>query len=179
MTQKVFIVSVALLLCAWAPLLASTAGEIRFDSNGKPIPVQDPAITGSFSVLGVFQNLSKKIDINLTEQTLSYYYDDYLIGTIKISSGVAYLPTPTGTFYVEQKIPVKEYIGHNLDGSTYDFKNTLWNLKFSALGYYIHGAYWHNNFGHPMSHGCVNVSYKDMPQLYEFANVGTEIFIHK
>ncbi len=124
-------------------------------------------------------DIHKRIEIDLSQQTLSYYYDENLVNTIKISSGIAALPTPVGTFYVESKIPVKEYIGRNLDGSTYDFKNTRWNLKFSVLGYYIHGAYWHNNFGHPMSHGCINVSYNDMPQLYEFADVGTPIVIHQ
>jgi lipoprotein-anchoring transpeptidase ErfK/SrfK len=121
----------------------------------------------------------KKIDVNLSTQTLSYYYGDYLVGTIKISSGIAQLPTPTGTFHVLAKIPVKNYAGRNPNGTHYYLPNTKWNLRFSVRGYYIHGAYWHNNFGHPMSHGCINVSYQDMPQLYEFASAGTLITIHK
>jgi lipoprotein-anchoring transpeptidase ErfK/SrfK len=85
---------------------------------------------------------------------------------------VARLPTPTGTFQVQQKIPVKLY-----QGPGYYLPNTKWNLEFLP-GYYIHGAYWHNNFGHPMSHGCVNVSYQNMEALYDWAEFGTQVIIH-
>ena len=37
-------------------------------------------------------------------------------------------------------------------------------------GYGIHGAYWHNNFGHPMSHGCINMKEEDVKQIYYWAN---------
>ena len=42
------------------------------------------------------------------------------------------------------------------------------------MGYSIHGAYWHNNFGHPMSHGCVNMKTEDAEQIYNWANPPTE-----
>jgi len=37
-------------------------------------------------------------------------------------------------------------------------------------GYSLHGAYWHNNFGHPMSHGCVNLPVPDAEELYYWTN---------
>ena len=43
---------------------------------------------------------------------------------------------------------------------------------------HIHGAYWHNNFGKRMSRGCINVSYKEMEPLYNWARVGTIINIY-
>ncbi|MFH0951427.1 MAG: L,D-transpeptidase, partial [bacterium] len=43
--------------------------------------------------------------------------------------------------------------------------------------YYIHGAYWHNNFGQPMSHGCVNVAYDNMEDLYWYAQIGTKVIV--
>lgn len=175
-------------MCSSA-LAYSTAGEIDYDTNGNPIPVGGTGVSSSSQeftptptpaeIPDSVKSLPKRIVVDLSEQTLSYYYGDYLVNTIKISSGIAQLPTPTGTFHVLDKIPVKEYIGRNLNGTMYDLPNTKWNLKFSDLGYYIHGAYWHHNFGHPMSHGCVNVSYQDMPELYDFADVGTVITIHK
>lgn len=164
----------------------STAGQIAYDAAGNPLPVKDPAIVGSAPLAASpgqvpenVKTLPKKIDIDLSEQSLSYYYGDHLVNTVKISGGLAKTPTPIGTFRVQHKIPVKAYAGRNTDGSWYYLPNTKWNLKFLSSGYYIHGAYWHNNFGRPMSHGCVNVSYADMPQLYEFADVGTLITIHK
>ncbi|PIY62567.1 hypothetical protein COY93_02865 [Candidatus Uhrbacteria bacterium CG_4_10_14_0_8_um_filter_58_22] len=46
------------------------------------------------------------------------------------------------------------------------------------MGYYIHGAYWHNLFGKArVSHGCVNVGYADMERLYWWAQVGTRVVV--
>jgi lipoprotein-anchoring transpeptidase ErfK/SrfK len=44
--------------------------------------------------------------------------------------------------------------------------------------YAIHGAYWHNNFGVPMSHGCVNMRSNESQMLYEWAPAGTEVYVH-
>ena len=141
------------------------------------MPVQDPAINTTPDDVA---NLAKKIEVDLSDQTLSYYYgDDYKAGEFKISSGLPNTPTPIGTFNVLSKIPTKDYAGRNSDGTWYNLKNTKLNLQISNLGYYIHGAYWHNNFGRPMSHGCINVSYINMPALYEFADVGTKVIIHQ
>ena len=74
-------------------------------------------------------------------------------------------------------MPSKNYGGKGFD---YSYPNTKWNLHFytGTLGFYIHGAYWHNNFGKRMSHGCVNVSYANMERLYNWADVGTKITIN-
>ena len=45
-------------------------------------------------------------------------------------------------------------------------------------GYGLHGTYWHNNFGTPMSHGCVNLSQGDAAWLYNWAPVGTKVVTH-
>jgi lipoprotein-anchoring transpeptidase ErfK/SrfK len=45
--------------------------------------------------------------------------------------------------------------------------------------YGLHGTYWHHNFGHPMSHGCVNLKTEDAQWLYEnFVSIGTLVNIH-
>lgn len=136
-----------------------------------PIPTPTPIPTP----VPVLPNTSKHIIVTLKTQTLQYFEGDRLIGEFKISSGIRGMPTPTGEFTVLAKKPVVHY-----KGETYNFPNTKWNLMFKAnvpLNYYIHGAYWHNNFGHPMSHGCVNVSYVNMEPLYNWAEVGTRITI--
>lgn len=117
----------------------------------------------------------KKITVDVATQHLEYYFDDILFGSFPISGGVASMPTPKGEFTVLDKVPVKHY-----GGADFDYPNTKWNLHFTTkqLRYYIHGAYWHNNFGKPMSHGCVNVSYENMKPLYWWAQVGTKVFIN-
>lgn len=122
------------------------------------------------------EKVSKRIEVSLDNQTLSYYFDDIKLESFKISSGVASMPTPTGKFTVLDKIPSKTYGGNGFD---FYYPNTKWNLHFTTRywRYYIHGAYWHNNFGQPMSHGCINVSYDNMERLYNFAQIGTKVNI--
>src|SRR3989344_685367 len=119
----------------------------------------------------------KRIDVDLSEQRLRYYYGDIEIANILISSGLPSTHTPAGEFTIRRKVPLARYRGTNRDGTVYDYPRTKWNLEFLPR-YWIHGAYWHNKFGTPRSHGCVNVSYKDMEQLYTFAEVGTKVYIH-
>jgi hypothetical protein len=120
----------------------------------------------------------KEIFISLKDQTLTYKEGHTIIGEFKISSGLRYTPTPPGEYTVLKKKPVVDYIGTN-----YSYPRTKWNLMFKTgwagqpLNYYIHGAPWHNNFGKPMSHGCINVSYANMEGLYNWADEGTKVHI--
>ena len=95
----------------------------------------------------------KRIDIDLSEQRLRYYFGDIEVNSILISSGLPRTPTPVGEFTIDKKLPFVRYMARNRDGSiAYDFPRTKWNVRFFPK-YWIHGAYWHNNFGNPMSHG--------------------------
>jgi lipoprotein-anchoring transpeptidase ErfK/SrfK len=46
-------------------------------------------------------------------------------------------------------------------------------------GYAIHGAYWHNRFGTPVSHGCVNLPVKQARNLYNWTRNGTLVVVRK
>lgn len=118
--------------------------------------------------------LEKFIKVSIEEQKLAYYFDNKLLEEFLISGGLAHTPTPIGEFTVLDKVSTKHYGGYN-----FDYPNTKWNLHFTTARwrYYIHGAYWHDNFGEPMSHGCVNVSYDNMERLYWFSQIGTQIQI--
>lgn len=116
------------------------------------------------------RSLPRRVEVNLSNQTLTYYFNDVKVGTMPISSGLLRTPTPTGTFFILRKLPSVRY-----QGLTYDYPNTKWNLEFKPT-YYLHGAYWHNQFGKkPMSHGCINIAYKDVEKLYNFLDVGDEV----
>lgn len=138
-------------------------------SDGEEIKYNyDPNKNGSDKIF-------KVIGISLKEQTLTYSVGPYILKTIKISSGLPRSPTPTGEFTISRKPPVVNYRGPG-----YNYPNTRWNMLFKESrrgGYYIHGAYWHNNFGKPMSHGCVNVAYGDVEALYNWADEGTKVVI--
>jgi lipoprotein-anchoring transpeptidase ErfK/SrfK len=65
-----------------------------------------------------------------------------------------------------------------LSGDGYEYENVQWLLYFYQ-GYAIHGAYWHNNFGIPVSHGCVNMTNADAEWFFNFAEVGTPVTVIK
>jgi lipoprotein-anchoring transpeptidase ErfK/SrfK len=118
--------------------------------------------------------LEKLITVDIKKQLLVYYFGGKKLEEFLISSGTKNFPTPTGSFTVLKKYPTKNY-----GGIGFNYPNTKWNLHFatSKWNYYIHGAYWHNDFGAPKSHGCINVNYKNMEQLYNWAQVGTRVNI--
>ncbi|MDD5341233.1 MAG: L,D-transpeptidase family protein [Patescibacteria group bacterium] len=123
--------------------------------------------------------ISKKIEVSINDHNLKYYFGSIQLESIPISAGIPSKPTLKGTFEVQKKILLKDYIGPE---NSYYYPKTKWNLLFATSknkqGYYIHGAYWHNLFGkRNVSHGCVNVRYTDMEKLYNFAEIGTEISI--
>lgn len=142
-----------------------------------PTPTFTPVYTPVAIQPIVVDPSGKRIYVDLAAQRLSYLDGPTLVGTMLISSGLSITPTPKGTFAIMAKIPSIRYRGYNRDGSIYDYPNTKWNLRFKP-SYYLHGAYWHNNFGHPMSHGCINIAYRDVEALYDWADVGTPVIIY-
>lgn len=117
----------------------------------------------------------KRIEVSIAHQTLSYFIGDLHIRSVKVSTGLPGFDTPKGEFGVIKKLPYVHY-----KGKDYDYPNTKWNMQFKfhkAGSYYIHGAYWHNNFGRKRSHGCVNVSYHDVERLYNWSDVGVAVSI--
>ena len=84
--------------------------------------------------------------------------------------------------------------GGSKELGTYYYLPNVPNNMFFYKGYAIHGAYWHNNFGHPMSHGCVNEPLANAAQIFEWAepvvplgvnavratpeNPGTRVYVH-
>lgn len=113
----------------------------------------------------------KYIEVNLSKQTLKYFEDGRKIDEYLISSGLTGA-TPTGTFTINKKI-----VATLMAGPGYYLPGVPYVMSF--LGpYTIHGTYWHNNFGHPMSHGCVNMYTPEAKILYEWADIGTPVIIH-
>jgi lipoprotein-anchoring transpeptidase ErfK/SrfK len=63
------------------------------------------------------------------------------------------------------------------DIQVYDLPGVPWTLYFTAQGAAIHGAYWHNEFGNPHSHGCVNLPPKEAKLMYDWAQLGTTVIV--
>jgi len=145
----------------------------NFDTDGDGYNDGEELSHGYDPLAGGNARLPKKIEVDLSEQRLRYSYGEFgEQGNFLISSGVEGAPSPEGEFAIIRKVPSMIFKGRG-----YYYPKTKWNLQFSGP-YYIHGTYWHNNFGVPMSHGCINVAYKDMEGLYNFADAGTVVVIH-
>lgn len=119
----------------------------------------------------------KWIEVNLSKQTTTLYTGDQPVHSFLISSGVHPWPTPTGTFKVWLKNPVQRMRGGTREaGDYYDLPNVRWNTYFNRdIGF--HTAYWHNNFGRPMSHGCINMREADAKVVFDFASIGTMVVV--
>lgn len=114
-------------------------------------------------------DVPKYVLVDLSEQRLYAYEQGVLVRTFLVSTGLPGTPTPVGTYRVTQKI-----YSHLYAGPGYYLPNTLYNLRYHG-GLFLHGAYWHNNFGHPMSHGCTNISYENAEWLYNWGDIGLTV----
>lgn len=122
---------------------------------------------------------SKRIIVERGEQSLRAYNGEEIYLDIKISTGLELTPTPRGEFTVYMKTPTR-YMQGPLPGISkqyYDLPGVPWNLYFTKEGAVIHGAYWHQSFGKPYSHGCVNVNPRDAERLYNWADLGTQVVV--
>lgn len=113
---------------------------------------------------------TKWIEVKLSEpQTLYAHEGDNIVYTFLISGG-KWAPTPTGEFRIWGKYRYSTMIGGSIErGDYYNLPNVPYTMYFSG-GVALHGTYWHNNFGKPMSHGCVNIAIPDAEKLFYWAN---------
>jgi len=114
----------------------------------------------------------KWIDVNLSTQTVTAYSGQTALRSFVVSTGTRQHPTVVGTFSVYVK-----YASTRMVGPGYNLPNVPYTMYFYR-GYALHGTYWHNNFGTPMSHGCVNLATPDAQWLYNWTPVGTKVVTH-
>lgn len=147
---------------------------------GKTVQVLSSIATSQVTppdlVLGETSLANKEIYIDLTNQRLYGMESDVIVYDFPISSG-KWFPTPTGKFRIWIKLRSTRMSGGNPAwGTYYNLPNVPYVMYFyndeipKSRGFGIHGAYWHNNFGQPMSHGCVNMRIEDAGKLYHWAN---------
>lgn len=103
------------------------------------------------------------IDVNLTTQELVAYEGDNAVYSAIVSTGTAKHPTVTGRYRIQRK--------YRYDDMSYPGEYHLPDVPYVMYfygGYALHGTYWHNNFGTPMSHGCVNLTISDAQWLFDW-----------
>lgn len=128
---------------------------------------------------GLDASSAKRIVVDRSEQMLYAYENGELFMQEPISTGLDLTPTPRGTFWIYLKTPDR-YMQGPLPGISdqyYDLPGVPWDLYFTFQGGAIHGAYWHDNFGQPWSHGCVNLPVDKVEELYHWADLGTPVIV--
>jgi lipoprotein-anchoring transpeptidase ErfK/SrfK len=112
------------------------------------------------------------IDVNLSQQRIYAYEGDVMVNSFIVSTGLPDTPTVTGEYRIYVKVPIQD-----MSGPGYYLPGVPW-VMFFYDEYGFHGTYWHNNFGTPMSRGCVNLRIEDAEWLYNWASVGTRVNVH-
>ncbi len=112
------------------------------------------------------------IEVNLSEQRVYAWEGSVLMKSFIVSTGTWRTPTVVGSFSIWNKTRIQ-----TMSGPGYSLPNVPWVMYFYK-DYGFHGTYWHNNFGTPMSHGCVNMTIPDAEWLYNWASYGTSVNVH-
>ncbi|MFO0675911.1 MAG: L,D-transpeptidase family protein [Polyangiaceae bacterium] len=141
------------------------------------------------------------IDVDLTRQTLVAFRGTTPEFATLVSSGrrdtvdkERDFPTPTGTFRIREKHVTTTMDGDVASDGPYSIEDVPWVMYFQG-SYALHGAFWHDQFGHKRSHGCVNLSPEDARTLFAWseprlpegwhgvnarnADEGTRVVIHE
>ncbi len=131
----------------------------------------------------------RRLFVYLDSQRVEAVENGKVVRTFKVSTGKSKTPTVTGSFYIYDRYrhkTMRSDVGRGQRGF-YEVKDVPYT-QFFHKDYAFHGAFWHNNFGHPASHGCVNMATKDQNKswpnvsedagwLYQWATLGLPVTV--
>jgi lipoprotein-anchoring transpeptidase ErfK/SrfK len=147
-------------------LLLANPGVSQVSSKAK-----NPTVTQNIDTLKKSQQ--RWIQIDLSQQKLIAWEGKTPVYAIVVSTGKKSTPTRVGKFKIQTKLK-----STRMRGTGYDIPNVP-HAMFYQGNYGIHGAYWHRKFGTPVSRGCVNLAPNHAQWLFNWASVGTPVFIHR
>jgi hypothetical protein len=180
----------------FASQAASLAGALH--QGGTASNLQDVAgriatlersVNAALTSVGCGHNVpnGKVIDVNLTTQSAVYYDDGCIAGSSLVTTGMAGLRTPTGTFHIYAKYSPITFISPWPTSSPYYYspENAQYGMEFRGGGFFIHDAPWEpstafgpgSQNGVDASHGCVHFPTPTMAWLYGWSPVGTTVII--
>ena len=191
--------------CGCGPPTAEATGEYQETSEtaifnnqsvdykmAKLTPSEEALKQQEGAVLGATTD-ERWIEIDLSDQKLYAHEGDKIVYEFLVSSG-KWAPTPTGEFRVWIKLRYTLMHGGDKAKHTYYYLPNVPYTQYFYKGFGLHGTYWHNNFGNPMSHGCVNLATPDAEKLFYWTsplveqgqgmaysskdNPGTKVVVH-
>jgi lipoprotein-anchoring transpeptidase ErfK/SrfK len=162
------------------PLAPATAADARWlvTRAGRRVLAADVRVARFRSRPAEVGADERWVHVDLSSQTLVAYEGDTPVFSTLVSTGRAAFPTPTGVFRLEAKHLTVSMDGGGGEGDgdgasadpaaeAYRIDDVPW-VQFFEGGYALHGAFWHEAFGSPRSHGCVNLPPADARWLFRF-----------
>ncbi len=142
---------------------------------GQPVTsyeIPEPKKLAALSVLGQSDGANKRIEVDLTNQRIYAYEGNQKVMEFVVSTG-KWGATPTGTFTIAYKTRAQLMKGGSRALNTYYYLPNVPFVQFFgngeipwSRGFSFHGTYWHDKFGTPQSHGCINMKIADAEKLY-------------
>ncbi len=174
-------------------------GRLHFEvDGGKWLSDQDASrIDPARRMPAWGKNGEKWLDVNVTKQTLVAYEGTTPVYATLVSSGEAGLGDPAhstatkrGIFRIHTK-HISTTMASDEVGEEFELRDVPY-VQYFEDGYALHGAYWHDRFGVPKSHGCINLAPEDARRLFFFTEPevppgwharllplkGTVVFVH-
>ncbi len=114
----------------------------------------------------------KRVEVRLNDQLVLAYENNNLVFATLASTGgrlqSGTYTTPGGNFVTFHKRPTRHMAGGDIAASGFDLPGVPWVLYITKSGISFHGTYWHNDFGRPRSHGCINLTPQAAKWLYRW-----------
>ena len=186
-----WVLGLCALLCAFNALLivpVADAGSVPgepaawMEPDGadavEPTDADLPEVTAFLPALAPDFATGKWIDVNLSRQRITAYYNGRAMRSVLVSTGTWRHPTVVGRFRVYRKVHSQTMSGGSRAAGDYYRLPGVPHVMYFYSAYAIHGTYWHHNFGRRMSHGCVNLTLRDADWFYSWSPIGTPVVIH-
>jgi lipoprotein-anchoring transpeptidase ErfK/SrfK len=146
------------------------ATQLAGGSSAYTLPVTE--------VAPVITTLARRIEVNLSEQRAYLFENEAVVQSWYISSGKEGFSSSTGHFRISAKLTSQNMGNRDLTKSPFYFTPDVpWVMYYNG-DEALHGAYWHDNFGNVMSHGCINMPVDAASYVYQWAPMGTEVWVH-
>ncbi|MDQ3540181.1 MAG: L,D-transpeptidase, partial [Chloroflexota bacterium] len=139
-----------------------------------PPPTPEIEVVGAGP--GPVPGASKSLVVSIGEQRMWAYEDETVVLSSLVSTGKPGFDTPTGLFSISKKVEIQDMEGL-IGGEYYNVTDVPDVMYFTTVGHAFHGAYWHDNFGAVMSHGCINLPLDVAQFLYEWTPMYTPVLI--
>ena len=143
----------------WEYVFYTPAQHLRFISVDELTPISSTVPPNE-----------KRIEVYIPQQVMVAYEYDQPVFMARVASGAVFsngdYSTPIGRHMTFHKRASRHMARGNLAANGNDLPGVPWNSYINEDGVAFHGTYWHNNFGHPRSHGCINLTIQASKWVY-------------